>query len=509
MSQLPAFLALSGIGKQFVGLPVLTDVDLQISEGKVHAIVGENGAGKSTLGKIIGGVHRPDAGTISVSGQQVRFRAPGDALSHGITVMQQEIALAPDLSVIDNIMMGRERHRLGFLRQAAARREFQALLDSSGFDLPPDAKAGDLPLAVQQQVEILRSLARNAKLIVMDEPTAALPAEAARRLFDVIRMITSRGVAVIFVSHFLEETLEISDVVTVLRNGRLVETALAADMTVTRMIEGMLGRSLASSYPKLPVADQSSTPRLVVNNLADGGRVREANLKVRPGEIVGIFGLVGSGRSELAHAMFGASQITGGDMAIDGRPHRPRTPAEGLRNGMSLLPESRKDQGLFLDHSERQNTVANGLDQASKFGFVRRAREGKRARETLRSCAVESPELEKIIRSLSGGNQQKILLAKTIYRHPKILILDEPTRGVDVGARRSIYETIIAMVERGLAVILISSDIEEVQQMSHRLYVMREGRTAAEFLSECTSHREILNAAFGLAAVGTAAVEAV
>jgi simple sugar transport system ATP-binding protein/ribose transport system ATP-binding protein len=505
----PVFIDLSGIGKLFSGLPVLTDIDLQVTPGTVHAIVGENGAGKSTLGKIMGGVYRADAGTIRVNGELVKFRAPADALAQGITVMQQEIALAPDLSVIDNIMMGREKHRSGFLDRDAARREFAALLESSGFDLPRDAKAGDLPLAVQQQVEILRSLARNAKLIIMDEPTAALPAEAARRLFEVIRMVTARGVAVIFVSHFLEETLQISDMVTVLRNGRLVETAPVAGMTVGRMIEGMLGRSLASSYPKLPANDRQLAPRLVVKDIADGGRVRDASLEVRAGEIVGIFGLVGSGRSELAHAMFGASPVLAGDMTIDGSAYRPRTPAEGLRRGVSLLPESRKDQGLFLDHNERQNTVAGGLDQASQFGFVRRGREGQKAREMLRSCAVDSPQLDKIVSSLSGGNQQKVLLAKTIYRDPTIMILDEPTRGVDVGARRSIYETIIAMVRRGLAVILISSDIEEVQQMSHRLYVMREGKTVAEFPSESTSHREILNAAFGLAATDLAPMEAV
>jgi ABC-type sugar transport system ATPase subunit len=501
----PAFVELSGIGKRFSGLSVLADIELQVSPGAVHAIVGENGAGKSTLGKIIGGVYRPDSGTMRVAGEVVRFRAPASALGHGITVMQQEIALAPHLSVMQNVLLGREPQRHGFVDRGAERREFAALLETTGFDLPANRPAGELPLAMQQQVEILRALARHARLIVMDEPTAALPAAAAERLRQVIRKLKESGVAIVYVSHFLEETLELSDTITVLRNGRLVESNLAAQWSIGRMIEAMLGRSLASSYPNLPPVPPSGPVRLDIRGLHDGGRVRGMDIQLRAGEVVGLFGLVGSGRSELAHAVFGASPRVSGEMYLNGAPYHPGAPAHALAQGVALLPESRKDQGLFLEHSKRQNTVASGLARCAKLGFVRRRREAAMAKQILRDCAVETSNMNTAVAALSGGNQQKVLLAKTLYLDPTVLILDEPTRGVDVGARRSIYDTITSLVSRGMSVLLISSDIEEVHQMSHRLYVVRDGNTVAEFASREATHSDILGAAFGLTAAAPAA----
>jgi ABC-type sugar transport system ATPase subunit len=494
---MPPIVELSGIGKRFSGLPVLSDVNLHVLPGFVHAIVGENGAGKSTLGKIIGGVYRPDEGEIRVDGELVRLRTPASALGLGVTVMKQEIALAPHLSVIENVLLGREPSRFGFANRRAARHEFAALLGETGFDLPADVAAADLPLAEQQQVEILRALARKARVIVMDEPTAALPAVAAARLRQIIRDLKSKGVAIIYISHFLEETLELSDSVTVLRNGRVVESKRADQWTVGRMIEAMLGRSLVSSYPKLRNPPPSAPLRLEVRDLVDGNRIRGMTLSLRAGEIVGLFGLVGSGRSELAHAIFGAERFSSGQIQLDGQGYSPIGPADALAKSVALLPESRKDQGLFLDHTKRRNTVASGLARCAKFGFIDRKQEGKSARRVLRSCDVEAANLSDVVGLLSGGNQQKVLLGKTLYLDPRVLILDEPTRGVDVGARRSIYDTIARLVSDGMSVILISSDIEEVHQMSHRLYVVREGQTVAEFKSSDATHSEILAAAFG------------
>jgi len=489
---------LVGIGKTFSGLPVLAGVNLEIEAGTVHTIVGENGAGKSTLGKIVGGVHRPDSGIMRVDGVDVSFKTPAEALELGIAVMQQEIALAPDLTVIENTLLGREPCKFGFVNKPECLRRFGELLDMTQFDLPAHARVADLSLAQQQQVEILRALARDARVIVMDEPTAALPVSAVEHLHRVIRMLTDRGVAIVYVSHFLEETLALSDTVTVLRNGRLVATKPAATWTIASMITAMLGQSLEASYPILAKVADDAPIRLAITDLADGNRLRGASLDVRVGEIIGLFGLVGSGRSELAHAIFGASASVAGDIRIDGEAFKPRQPSEAMSRGVALLPESRKDQGLFLGHSKRDNGSLNGLAKNSKAGFVDQGRETSSVSALLERCTVDISNLDVAVGTLSGGNQQKVLLAKTLYTDPRILILDEPTRGVDIGARRSIYDTIAQQVDKGLSVILISSDIDEVQKMSHRLYVLRDGKTAGEFVSTETSHTEVLNAAFGI-----------
>ncbi|MBL8583031.1 MAG: sugar ABC transporter ATP-binding protein, partial [Rhizobiaceae bacterium] len=372
MSPAPAIIELVGVGKSFSGLPVLSGIDLAIEPGKVHAIVGENGAGKSTLGKVIGGVHRHDAGQIRVDGREVSFNRPAAALDVGIAVMQQEIALARDLTVMENTLLGREPRRAGFISGRQCRSRFASLLQMTEFDLSADDRVGDLPLAKQQQVEILRALARDARLIVMDEPTAALPAEEVRHLHNVVRMLTARGVAIVYVSHFLDETLALSDTVTVLRNGHLVATRPATDWTVPGLVTAMLGHSLEANYPALPEVGQDVPPRISIRELADGDRVRDANLDVRSGEIVGLFGLVGSGRSELAHALFGASPILHGKILLEGQSHHPHSPSQAFHNGVALLPESRKDQGLCLDHSKLDNGALNSLDRYARLGFIDR-----------------------------------------------------------------------------------------------------------------------------------------
>ncbi len=333
----------------------------------------------------------------------------------------------------------------------------------------------------------------------MDEPTAALPAEEVRHLHNVVRMLCERGVAIVYVSHFLDETLALSNTVTVLRNGYLVATRPATEWSVQSLVTAMLGHSLEANYPSLPEVASNAPLRLSVRQLADGDRLRDANLDVRNGEIVGLFGLVGSGRSELAHTLFGASPVLHGTIVLEGRSYQPRSPSQSFAGGIALLPESRKDQGLCLGHSKLDNGGLNSLDRHARAGFIDRRREASVIGRLLEGCAVDTSDLDFPVGALSGGNQQKVLLAKTLSTDPRVLILDEPTRGVDIGARRAIYDTIARLVEDGMSVILISSDIDEVQKMSHRLYVLRDGRTVAEFDSAQSAHGEILNAAFGVA----------
>lgn len=495
----PPLLELSGVSKHFGGTTALQDVDLTLRPGSVHALLGENGAGKSTLGKIIGGVHAPDAGVLRVDGMRAHFRHPADALALGITVMQQEIALAPDLSVMENVLLGQYPARGGLLDRRRMREQYDELVARSGFDLPRDRPAGDLPLALQQQVEILRALGRNARIIVMDEPTAALPATAAEELHAVVRNLRDRGVSIVYISHFLDETLALSDEVTVLRGGRIVSSSDAGSMTLDSVVEAMLGRSQASTYPALPPVRPEAPTRLAVTGVKPKGQAGAgASLTIHAGEIVGLFGLVGSGRSQLAHAVFGASGHVDGEIRLNDQSYSPTKPVAGLRRGIALLPESRRDQGLFLDHGQLRNTVVTALRASATWGVVRPGREKRRFRAALEKSGASNHDPHAVVGGLSGGNQQKVLLAKSLCGDPRVLILDEPTRGVDVGARRVIYDALTRLADGGAAILLISSDLEEAQQMSHRLCVMREGEIVAEFASTGASHGDILNAAFGL-----------
>jgi len=493
----PVHLDVQGVGKTFGSTRALDNVSVTIASGTVHAFVGENGAGKSTLGRIIAGVFPPDQGELVLRGTPVAFNSPRQALERGIVLVAQELALVPQLSVAHNVLLGAEPRRYGFVDREELEHRFQELRTGAGFELPGEAPVGRLSIALQQQVEILRALARQAQLIVFDEPTAALSAAEAERFHRIVRDLAATGRTVILVSHYLAEVLELSDTVTILRDGRIVRTAPAAEETEASLISGMLGRSLGRTFP--PKAETSDgPPALVVEGLTAPG-VRDVTLAVRAGEIVGLAGLIGSGRTELARAIFGAARASAGRVVVAGTDVAGG-PAASLRAGVAMIPESRKDDGLSLGRPVRENVSLASLRQMSRLGIVQRGLERERVRAALGQVTAP-PILEAPAVALSGGNQQKLLFARAVLGSPRVLIADEPTRGVDVGAKREIYEHLVALAASGVAVLLISSEIEELLGLAHRLLVMRAGRVVAELDRGAMSEEAILSAAFGAAAV--------
>ena len=485
---------LRGVGKSFGGTAVLTGIDLTIEPGTVHGLVGENGAGKSTLSKIIAGVYTADAGTLHVGDEAVSFTSPREALGRGIATIAQELALVPALTVAENVFLGREPRRGGFLNRRALRRQFVELAESTGFELDPDARVGALRTADQQKVEILRALARGASLIIMDEPTAALSAADAEILHGIVRQLAASGRTVLLISHFLGEVLGLADTVTVLRDGRLIRTGPAAAETEATLIEAMLGRSLGSVFPQKPPVPGPSTPIVLsVSDLVAPG-VNGVSFEVRAGEVLGIAGLVGSGRSEIAHAVYGSARRSAGEVEVDGEPV-PSQIGASQRAGVFLIPESRKDQGLVLPRSIRQNVTLSNLAGLSRGGWVRSGAERAEAQEMLRRVTVAGDD-RRPVSALSGGNQQKVLFARALERPRKVLIADEPTRGVDVGSRRAIYDLIAEQAAAGVGVVVISSDAEEVIGLAHRILVIRGGRIVAELTGETMTEEHIITAAF-------------
>lgn len=485
---------LRGVGKSFGGTPVLQDIDLTIAPGSVHGLVGENGAGKSTLSKIVAGLYSADQGTLVVDGDEVSFGSPREALDRGIAAIAQELALVPALTVAENVFLGREPRTFGFIDRRRLRREFVELAERSGFDLDPDQVVGAMRIADQQKVEILRALARGASVIIMDEPTAALSAIDTELLHGIVRQLAASGRTVVLVSHYLGEVLELCDAVTILRDGRLIRTAPAADETEATLIEGMLGRSLGSVFPeKVPVPDGAEDV-LVVRDLEAPG-VHGVSFSVRAGEIVGLAGLVGAGRSEIAHAIFGAVRRGGGSVTAGGRELSGSTIGDALGGGIFLIPESRKEQGLVLQRSIRENVTLANLAGLAPGGWIRAGAERREARGMLDAVTVQGDD-RRAVSALSGGNQQKVLFARALQRPRRVLIADEPTRGVDVGSRRSIYDLIHAQAAQGIGVVVISSEVEEVLGLAHRILVVRGGRIVAEFEGAEMTEENILTAAF-------------
>jgi simple sugar transport system ATP-binding protein/ribose transport system ATP-binding protein len=492
-------LAARGVSKRFGGTHALRDVTVEIAAGTVHALVGENGAGKSTLGRILGGALGPDAGEVERNGAAVRLRSPRDAQRLGVTVMAQELAVVPGLSVLENVFLGVEGRPAGRYRASRLRARYAALCEQASIALPEGVPVGRLSVADQQKVEILRALARDADVIVMDEPTAALGRVEAGRLVETVRGLRERGVTVVYVSHFLEEILAVSDVVTILRDGAVVRTAATADETVASLVDGMVGAVDVSFPPLEPVAADAP----VVLDVAGAARppaVHDVSLEIRRGEIVGLAGLVGSGRTELARLVYGADRRQRGEIRLHGRAVRVRSPREALREGIALLPESRKDQGLVLEAAIRHNMSLPHL--ASRRGDLRlvgREAERRRVDELVARFGIRAASTRASARTLSGGNQQKVVLAKCLYDPPAVLIADEPTRGVDVGAKRAIYESLRDLAASGMAILLISSEIEEVLGLSHRILVMKGGRLVGEFDGASASADAVMRAAFGAA----------
>ncbi len=487
-------LEVRSVSKSFGATRALDDVSVAVRAGSVHAFVGENGAGKSTLGKVIAGVFPQDRGDLVLRGTTVAFHSPREALVRGIALVAQEVALVPRLTVAENVFLGAEPRRAGFIDRVSLRERFDKLVAEAGFEVEAGTLVGHLPIAQQQQVEILRALARDADLIILDEPSASLSAREIERLHDVVRGLRSRGHTVILVSHFLAEVLALSDVVTVLRDGQVVRTNPTADETEDSLVTGMLGRPAGRAYPAKQPTRPDAPVAIAVEGLTAPG-VDDATLSIRAGEIVGLAGLVGAGRSELARAIYGATPVSAGRVAVAGVA-LARRPSGAIEAGVALIPESRKDDGLILRRPIRENVSLTNLRRLQRFGFVRRRPERAQVGQALEQV-TGSPLLEHPAGSLSGGNQQKLLFARSLLIDPGVLIADEPTRGIDVGAKRDIYEVLVGLAAGGMAILLISNEVEEILGLAHRVLVMRGGRLVAELSGPDMTEEAIVNAAFG------------
>ncbi|CAO3358745.1 sugar ABC transporter ATP-binding protein [Azospirillum palustre] len=490
-------LDLQGVGKGFNGVTVLDGVDFRLRAGEVMALIGENGAGKSTLMRIVTGIVQPDSSSaMTFRGQPVRFTAPRQAIDAGIAMIHQELNLLPHLSVADNIWLGREpRNRLGLIDRGRMRREAKALLERLRQTIDPDCPVGSLSVGQQQMVEIARALSLNAELIVMDEPTDALTDVETAVLFEVIRGLKADGKGIVYISHRLGEIFALCDSVTVLRDGHMVHRGAVADLDEAALIRHMVGRSITDQYPYLPCP--AGAERLTVEGLSADG-VNDVSFSAAGGEILGFAGLMGAGRTELGKAIFGASRLRAGSVRVDGAEVRLRHPRDGVAAGIAYVPEDRKAEGLIQGHSIRTNMSLAALKQlCSPGGVVRQAAERFAVDRFMAAFAVKAHGIGAEVRTLSGGNQQKISLAKALMLSPKIVILDEPTRGVDVGARREIYGLINDLKAKGLCILLMSSDMPELLGLSDRILVMAGGRITGRFGRDEATQEKIMACAIG------------
>ncbi|MGY1642221.1 sugar ABC transporter ATP-binding protein [Geodermatophilus sp. SYSU D00703] len=489
-------LEMQGIVKSFPGVRALDGVDLDVRAGEVHCLLGQNGAGKSTLIKVLAGAHQPDAGRIAWRGDQVDLATPQAAMALGIATIYQELDLVAGLTVADNVFLGREFSRLGITRPAEANRAASALLTRLGHpEIRPTAEVGSLSAAAQQMVSIARALSQDAKLIIMDEPSAVLDNEEVERLFAVIRDLQASDVAVVYISHRLEEIRAIGDRITVLKDGRTVATGLPARETPTRdVITLMTGRTIEYVFPERAARPRTDeAPLLEVEGLGLRDSFDDVSFTVRPGEIVGLAGLVGSGRSEILETVFGARHATAGTVRVGGRRLRPGDVGGAVAAGVGLAPEERKSQALLLGESVYRNISISSLARFARAGFLSGASEKDAARQQVESLDVRPADVDREVRTLSGGNQQKVVLARWLLRDCRVLLLDEPTRGVDVGARSEIYALVRDLADRGVAVVVVSSEIPEVLGMADRVLVVAEGRVLAEEPADALDEHRVLD----------------
>jgi len=499
----PIHVELTGVSKRFGSTQAVDGVHLAVRRGSIHALVGENGAGKSTVGKIVSGLHGPDSGSLVVNDRPVRFRSPRHAFEAGITAIAQELALVPDRTAADNVFLGVEATRWGWVWRSESRRRYRDLAEQTGIRVDPAAKVGDLSVADQQHIEILRAVARRTELVVMDEPSARLSAAERGQLHRLVRSLRDQGITVLFISHFLDEVLELADAVTIMRDGRVVRTTTPSSETADSLVEAMIGRKLEATFPpKPPLVDPAAAPALRVRGLRCADSVGSSepaglNLDVAAGEIVGIAGLVGSGRSEFLRAVYGADAAAGGTVTVNGATLRGSRPDRAIRAGVGLIPESRKDQGLLMERSVRENVSLPHLDRVARAGVVSRIAEHRFVRAANTDAGVRDGGMETPMRLLSGGNQQKCLFARWLVPGLRVLIADEPTRGVDVGSKRAIYDLIASAAAEGLAVLVVSSELEELVGLCRRILVMRDARFVAEFTHPDLDEAKLLRHAFG------------
>jgi ABC-type sugar transport system ATPase subunit len=474
----PPLLRMSGIRKAFPGVQALDGVDLDLRTGEVLALLGENGAGKSTLIKILGGAHGPDEGSVEINGRTAEVGTPRVAKAAGIGIIYQEFNLVPELSARENIFLGQEPSHICLIQKRVEKECARDLFSRLGVEINPETPCRDLTVAQQQVVEIAKALAQEARVIVMDEPSAALSPREVEGLFRVVRELCAQGIGVIYISHRLDEIFEIADRVTILRDGRHVATRPISDLNRDEMIKLMVGRSLDKEFPS---RDNRTGPvRLAVSNLSSGVKVRNVSLEVRAGEVVGLTGLVGAGRTETARLIFGAERPETGTLELDGRPLSMASPRDAISQGICLLTEDRKSHGLVLGQTVQENFGLPNLRQFSHYTFINRSGESEAFAGYVDKLQIKIVGHNQVTKTLSGGNQQKVVLSKWLQRNASVIIFDEPTRGIDVGAKYEIYQLINQLAVDGKAVLMISSELSEVLGMSDRVLVMNEGIVTGE-----------------------------
>lgn len=477
-------LQMKNIHKTFPGVYALKAVDFELRAGEVHAILGENGAGKSTLIKILGGIYSADQGEIYIEGKKVEIREVTDAQKYGIAIIHQELVLVPYMTVAENIFLGREPMKGGFVNSAKMHEDAQRLIDSYGININAKSMVRDLTIAQQQLVEIIKAISYNSKILVMDEPTSSISEKEVKFLFETMRNLTAKGVGIIYISHRMSELAEICDRVTVMRDGSYIGTRVVKETTSDELISMMVGRELKNYYTRDFKKDGEVI--LKCENISDRKMVKGVSFEVRKGEIVGFSGLIGAGRSEVMKCLFGLTKEYTGVIYIEGKKAEIRSPSDAIKHGIALVPEDRKLEGLFQMQSVRFNSTIAVLRKFIKGISVNRKKEEEITQKYIDRMSTKTPSMEQAIGKLSGGNQQKVMIGRWLATSPKILILDEPTRGVDVGAKSEIYAIMNDLAKSGMAIIMISSEMPELINMSDRIYVMCEGR-----ITGCLSHEEV------------------
>jgi ABC-type sugar transport system ATPase subunit len=491
-------LEMRGISKSFPGVQALKEVHFDLLPGEVHALVGENGAGKSTLMKILAGAYQKDDGEILIRGERVNIDDPISAQNLGISMIYQELNLVPTTSVAENIFLGRlpALGGWGHLDWAQVNRQAASLLERVGMDVDPRQTVRSLSVAKKQMVEIAKALSTDAQIIVMDEPTSALTLGETETLFEIIRNLKSQGVSVVFISHRLEEVFAIADRVTVFRDGEHIATKRIQELDSGQIVSMMVGRELKTLFPK--VEAQIKEVILEVRNLNKAGKLYDIDFSVRSGEIVGMAGLVGAGRTDLAKAIFGIDPADSGEVLINGRPVEIESPSQAIELGLGLVPEDRKDQALILARPVKENISIAIIRSLSRFGFaIRHEQEDRLVDQYVQQLGIRTPSKMQLVKNLSGGNQQKVIIARWLAARPKVLIVDEPTRGIDVGAKAEIHLLLGKLAQDGVGILMISSELPEILAVSDRVIVMHEGRITGEFLRKDANQRNIMEAATG------------